>query len=249
MLRAYKLQTPPMIKSEGARLTGWTYVDIQGRDVGSYVDAAKKLVAQKLKLPPGYSLTWSGQYEYMQRAKENLKLVVPLTIVLIGFLVYLAFRSIPQMLIIVGTLPMALSGGLWLLYLLGYNLSVAVAVGFIALAGVTVEIGVVMIVYLNQSVGLYLEKRQQESEPITYEGVWAAVRDGALLRLRPISMTATAISAGLLPVMFGAGTGSEVMHRIAAPMIGGMIRALVLTMLVLPAVYLVWEWQHVRNIR
>ncbi|WP_428390953.1 efflux RND transporter permease subunit [Lichenicoccus sp.] len=238
---------PPMIKSEGARLTGWTYVDIQGRDVGSYVQAAKRRVAQELKLPAGYSLTWSGQYEYMQKAKANLKLIVPLTIVLIGFLVYLAFRSVPQMLIIMGTLPMALSGGLWLLYLLGYNLSVAVAVGFIALAGVTVEIGVVMIVYLNQSVGLYCEMQKRKGVSITYEGVRAAVRDGALLRLRPISMTATAIIAGLLPVMFGAGTGSEVMHRIAAPMIGGMISALILTMLVIPAVYLLWEWRHMQR--
>ena len=238
---------PPMIKSEGARLTGWTYVDIQGRDVGSYVNDAKKFVAEKLKLPPGYSLTWSGQYEYMQKAKANLKLVIPATILLIGFLVYMAFRSIPQMLIIMGTLPMALSGGLWLLYLLGYNMSVAVAVGFIALAGVTVEIGVVMIVYLNQSVGLYLEKQKQAGEALHYEGIRDAIRDGALLRLRPISMTAVAIVAGLLPIMFGSGTGSEVMHRIAAPMIGGMISALLLTMLILPAIYLLWEWRHIQK--
>jgi Cu(I)/Ag(I) efflux system membrane protein CusA/SilA len=238
---------PPMIKSEDARPAGYTYVDIQGRDIGSYVNAAKKVVAERLKLPPGYSLTWAGQYEYLQKAEANLELVVPLTIVLIGFLVFMAFRSIPQMLIIMGTLPMALSGGLWLIYLLGYNLSVAVAVGFIALAGVTVEIGVVMIVYLNQSLGRYLEKQKRDNAPVSYEGVRAAVRDGALLRLRPISMTATAIIAGLLPIMVGAGTGAEVMHRIAAPMIGGMISALVLTMLVLPAVYLVWEGRHRRK--
>ncbi|HEX5339796.1 MAG TPA: efflux RND transporter permease subunit [Gammaproteobacteria bacterium] len=235
---------PPMIKSEGAQLTGWTYVDIAGRDVGSYVQAAKQLVAQKIKLPPGYSLTWSGQYEYMQKAKQSLMLIVPVTVVLIALLLYLAFRSIPQVLIILGTLPMALAGGAWLLYLLGYNLSVAVVVGFIALAGVTTEIGVVLVIYLNQSVGTYLEQCRATKITLTYEGVRNAVRDGALLRLRPISMTATAIIAGLLPVMFGSGTGSEVMHRIAAPMVGGMISSLILTMLVIPAVYLLWEWRR-----
>ncbi len=238
---------PPMIKSEGARLTGWTYVDIQGRDVGSYVDAAKKVVDTQLKLPPGYSLSWSGQYEYMQKAKENLKLVVPLTIVLIGLLLYMAFRSVPQMLLIMGTLPMALSGGLWFMYLLGYNLSVAVDVGFIALAGVTAEIGVVMVVYLNQAVGSYLEQCENEGRKPIYEGVRDAVRDGALLRLRPISMTAAAIIAGLLPIMFGGGTGSEVMRRIAAPMVGGMVSSLLLTMLMIPAAYLLWEWRHIER--
>jgi Cu(I)/Ag(I) efflux system membrane protein CusA/SilA len=245
--RVYIADGPPMIKSEGARLTGWTYVDIAGRDVGSYVAAAQKLVAQKVKLPPGYSLTWSGQYEYMQRARQNLKLIVPLTIVLIGFLLYLAFRSIPQTLIIMGTLPMALAGSLWLLYLLDYNLSVAVAVGMIALAGVTVEIGVVMVVYLNLSVGRYVEQCQADGATPRFEGVRQAVRDGALLRLRPISMTAAAIIAGLLPVMLGGGTGSEVMRRIAAPMVGGMVSSLVLTMLVIPAVYLLWEWRRLRK--
>jgi Cu(I)/Ag(I) efflux system membrane protein CusA/SilA len=238
---------PPMIKSEGAQLTGWTYVDIAGRDVGSYVDAAKKLVAAKVKLPAGYSLTWSGQYEYMQAAKKSLTLIVPLTIVLIALLLYMAFRSIAQVLIILGSLPMALAGSFWLLYLLGYNLSVAVAVGFIALAGVTAEIGVVLLVYLNQSVGAYLQHCREAAEPVTFEGVRDAVRDGALLRLRPISMTAAAIIAGLLPVMFGGGTGSEVMRRIAAPMVGGMASSLVLTMLVIPAVYLLWKWRRLRK--
>ena len=238
---------PPMIKSEGAQLTGWTYVDIAGRDVGSYVEAAKKVVAAQVKLPPGYSLSWSGQYEYMQKAKKSLALIVPITIVLIALLLYLAFRSVRQVLIILGTLPMALAGSFWLLYLLGYNLSVAVAVGFIALAGVTTEIGVVLVVYLNQSVGAYLGKCKKSSVLPTFEGVRDAVRDGALLRLRPISMTATAIIAGLLPVMFGGGTGSEVMRRIAAPMVGGMISSLVLTMLVIPAAYLLWEWRQLRK--
>jgi Cu(I)/Ag(I) efflux system membrane protein CusA/SilA len=243
----YIADGPPMIKSEAGQLTGWTYVDIADRDVGSYVAEAQKVVAAKVKLPPGYSLTWSGQYEYMQKAKKSLALVVPVTIVLIALLLYLAFRSVPQVLIILGTLPMALAGSFWLLYLLGYNLSVAVAVGFIALAGVTVEIGVVLVVYLNQSVGQYIEKCGLDGKPLSYEGVRDAVRDGALLRLRPISMTATAIIAGLLPVMLGSGTGSEVMRRIAAPMVGGMISSLVLTMLVIPAVYLLWEWRRLRK--
>ncbi|HET8942320.1 MAG TPA: efflux RND transporter permease subunit [Rudaea sp.] len=239
---------PPMIKSEAAQLSGWTYVDIAGRDVGSYVADAQQVVAAKLKQPPGYSLNWSGQYEYMQKAKKNLSLIVPITIVLIVLLLYMAFRNVAHMLIIMGTLPLALAGGVWLLYLLGYNLSVAVAVGFIALAGVTVEIGVVLVVYLNQSVGAYLQRCQAESAPIGYAGVRDAVRDGALLRLRPISMTAAAIIVGLLPVMFGTGTGSEVMRRIAAPMVGGMLSALVLTMLVIPAMYLLWEWRRLRQL-
>lgn len=200
-----------------------------------------------MKLPPGYSLTWSGQYEYIEKAHKSLTLIVPVTIVLIALLLYLAFRSVAQTLIIMGTLPMALSGGIWLLYWLGYNLSVAVDVGFIALAGVTVEIGVVLVVYLNLSVAAYRDRCKAESNPLTFEGLRDAVRDGALLRLRPISMTAAAIIAGLLPVMFGGGTGSEVMRRIAAPMVGGMLSSLVLTMLVIPAVYLLWEWRYVRR--
>ncbi|HKJ22993.1 MAG TPA: CusA/CzcA family heavy metal efflux RND transporter, partial [Gammaproteobacteria bacterium] len=238
---------PPVIKTEAARLTGWTYVDIKNRDVGSYVAEARKRVASKLKLPTGYSLSWSGQYEYMQRAKRNLKLVIPVTIALIGVLLYMAFRSMAQVLIIMGTLPMALAGSFWLLYLLGYNLSVAVAVGFIALAGVTAEIGVVMVVYLNQSVKAYMEQQEQRGASVEYTGLRAAVRDGALLRLRPISMTATAILAGLLPVMLGGGTGEQMMRRIAAPMVGGMISAVLLTLLVIPAVYLLWERRRLRR--
>ncbi|MES1927199.1 efflux RND transporter permease subunit [Salinisphaera sp. T31B1] len=238
---------PPMIKSEAAQLTGWTYVDIADRDVGSYVAEAQKVVADQIQLPPGYSLTWSGQYEYMQKARKSLALVIPVTVALIALLLYMAFRSVAQTLIILGTLPMALAGGIWLLYWLGYNMSVAVAVGFIALAGVTTEIGVVLLVYLNLSVGLYLERCTADSREISFNGVRDAVRDGALQRLRPISMTVAAIVAGLLPVMFGHGTGSEVMRRVAAPMIGGMLSSLVLTMLVMPALYLLWEWPRLRR--
>jgi len=238
---------PPMIKSEAAQLVGWTFVDIAGRDLGSYVAAAKKVVAAKVKLPPGYSLTFAGQYQFMQQARKRLTLIIPVTIVLIALLLYMAFRSIAQVLIILGTLPMALAGSFWLLYLLGYNLSVAVDVGFIALAGLTVEIGVVLLVYLNQSVAAYLQRCRDQSQSPAFEGLRDAVRDGALLRLRPISMTAVAVIAGLLPVMFGGGTGSEVMRRIAAPMVGGMVSSLVLTMLVVPAVYLLWKWRQLRR--
>jgi Cu(I)/Ag(I) efflux system membrane protein CusA/SilA len=237
---------PPMIKSEDAQLTGWTYVDIAGRDLGSWVAAAKKLVAKQIELPSGYTLVWSGQYKSLQLARKNLMLLAPLILVLIAFLLYLALRSIAQTLIIMGTLPMALTGSLWLLYLLGYNFSVAVAVGVIALAGLTVEIGVVMVIYLNRSVASYLERCQAGGMAPHFDGMRDAVRDGALLRLRPISMTAAAVIAGLLPIMIGGGTGAKVMHRIVAPMIGGMASSLILTMLVIPAAYLLWEWRRLR---
>jgi Cu(I)/Ag(I) efflux system membrane protein CusA/SilA len=235
---------PPMIKSENARLNGWIYVDIDGVDLGSYVAAARKTVADQLDLPAGYSITWSGQYEYMERAKEHLAIVIPVTIITIMLLLFLSFRNITEVLIILGTLPMALIGGLWLLYLLDYNLSVAVGVGFIALAGVAVEIGVVMLVYLKQA----LENRKLEVESkgniMQRADLEHAIEDGALMRLRPIMMTVAAIIAGLLPIMLGSGTGSEVMRRIAAPMVGGMVSATILTLAVIPAVFLLWqEWK------
>jgi Cu(I)/Ag(I) efflux system membrane protein CusA/SilA len=239
---------PPLIKSEAAQLDAWTYVDIANRDIGSYVAAAQKLVAEKVKMPTGYTMEWTGQYQYMQKANKNLSKVVPVTIVLIALLLYFAFRNVAYVLIIMGTLPLALAGSFWLMYLLGYNMSVAIAVGLIALAGVTTELGVVLIVYLNQSVASYQEKRMAAGVPLSFDGLRDAVRDGALLRLRPIAMTAVAIISGLLPVMLGAGTGSEVMRRIAAPMVGGMISSLILTMLVLPAAYLLWEWHRLRKL-
>jgi Cu(I)/Ag(I) efflux system membrane protein CusA/SilA len=224
---------PPVIKSEDARLNGWTYVDIADRDIGSYVAAAQRIVAENVDLPAGYSLSWSGQYEYMVRAKERLMVVGPVTLAIIVLLLYLNFRRFAEVAIILGTLPMALIGGLWLLFLLGYELSVAVGVGFIALAGVAVEIGVVMLVYLNQA--------ERDNDDIK-----EAVLEGALLRVRPIIMTVAAIIAGLLPIMLGGGTGSEVMRRIAAPMVGGMISATLLTLVVIPALFLLW---HSRNRR
>jgi Cu(I)/Ag(I) efflux system membrane protein CusA/SilA len=232
---------PPMIKSENARLNGWIYVDIEGVDLGTYVDAARQAVADQVDLPAGYSITWSGQYEYMERAKEHLTLVIPITIVTIMLLLFLNFRNLVEVLIILGTLPMALIGGLWLLYLLNYNMSVAVGVGFIALAGVAVEIGVVMLVYLKQAMQSRQQAADKAGKRLQLEDLEGAVHEGALMRVRPIMMTVAAIIAGLLPIMLGSGTGSEVMRRIAAPMVGGMVSATILTLAVIPAIFLLWQ--------
>lgn len=232
---------PPMIKSENARLNGWVYIDTEGRDLGSYVKEAQAVVKAQVDLPPGYSLNWSGQYEYMVRAGERLAVVIPFTLVIIILLLYLNFRSIMEVLIIMGTLPFALGGGFWLLYLMNYNLSVAVGVGFIALAGVAVEIGVIMLVYLNQALNKRKEQLEQNNQSFSLTDLQEVITEGALLRIRPIMMTATAITAGLLPIMLGSGTGSEVMRRIAAPMVGGMVSATALTLVVIPAVYFVWK--------
>ena len=224
---------PPVIKSENARPNGWTYVDISDRDLGSYVAEAQRVVAESIELPAGYSLAWSGQYEYMVRARDRLAIVGPITLAVIVLLLFINFGRFAEVLIVMGTLPLALVGGLWLLYLLGYQLSVAVGVGFIALAGVAVEIGVVMLVYLNQAI--------RRREIVTEEDVQEAVIEGALLRIRPVIMTVAATIGGLLPIMFGSGTGSEVMRRIAAPMVGGMISATILTLAVIPALFLLWR--------
>ena len=239
---------PGLIKTENARLNGWIYIDIEGRDLGSYVHDAKQLVAEKVDLPPGYSISWSGQYEFMVRAVKRLSTVVPVTLVIIILLLYLNFRNLIEVAIIMGTLPLALVGGFWLLYLLGYNLSVAVGVGFIALAGVAVEIGVVMLVYLNHALQQHQDEAERSGVKITIEEVRSAVIDGALLRVRPIMMTVAAIIAGLLPIMLGSGTGSEVMRRIAAPMVGGMVSATVLTLVVIPAVFLLWKQHSVKKL-
>ncbi len=232
---------PAMIKSENARLNAWTFVDLdETQDVGSYVEAARIIVRDQVVLPAGYSITWSGQYEYMVRAKEKLSIVIPFTLVIIVLLLYLNFRNMVEVLIIMGTLPMALIGGYWLLYFLDYNTSVAVYVGFIALAGVAVEIGVVMLVYLNQAYN-NLAHQSERTHKLTMDELRQAVIDGALMRVRPIMMTVAAIIAGLLPIMLGSGTGSEVMRRIAAPMVGGMVSATLLTLVVIPAVYLLWK--------
>ena len=232
---------PPAIKSENARLNGWTLVDIDGRDLGSYVAEAQRVVAEKVDLPPGYSISWSGQYEYMVRAKERLALVVPLTLGIIILLLYINFRNFIEVMIIMGTLPFALIGGFWLMYLLGYDMSVAVGVGFIALAGVTVEIGVLMLVYLNQSYCRMSHELMEQNRCMSRDDVKAAVMEGAGQRVRPIVMTVAAIIVGLIPIMYSSGTGSEVMQRIAGPMIGGMLSSVVLTLLVIPAIYFMWK--------
>ena len=234
----YIADGPHAIKSENARLTGWVLVDIDERDLGSYVAEAQEAVDESLELPPGYSLNWSGQYEYMERAKNRLLKVVPVTIAIILLLLYLSFRRFTEVALIMGTLPLALIGGFWLLYLLGYNFSVAVMVGFIALAGVAVEIGVLMLVYLNQSLADVQEKK---SGKLTIDELKDSILQGTLLRIRPIIMTVSATIAGLVPIMLGSGTGSEVMRRIVAPMVGGMFSATILTLLVIPAVYLLWK--------
>jgi len=236
---------PPVIKSENARPNGWIYVDIEGRDLGSYVVEAQRVLADSVALPTGYALTWSGQYEYLVRARDRLALVAPLTLGVIVLLLYLNFRRLPEVAIVLGTLPLALVGGLWLLYLLDYRLSVAVGVGFIALAGVAVEIGVVMLVYLNQAVGRRRRDATRRGRRVSASEVRSAVVEGAVLRVRPVIMTVAATIAGLLPIMFGTGTGSEVMRRIAAPVVGGMVSATVLALAGVPALYYLWRRRQV----
>ncbi|WP_213993693.1 efflux RND transporter permease subunit [Sodalis sp. dw_96] len=224
---------PPMLKSENARLSDWIYVDLRGRDLKSAVDAMQQVVAQQVKLPDGVSLSWSGQFEYLERASAKLKIVLPFTLAIIFVLLYVTFSRVRDALLIMGTLPFALIGGVWLLYLLHYNLSVAAAVGFIALSGVAAEFGVIMVLYLNHA----MEKHRVNGEPLSEQQLLAAIREGAVLRVRPKVMTVATIMAGLLPIMWGGGVGSEVMQRIAAPMIGGMVSAPLLSMLVIPALY------------
>lgn len=234
---------PPMIKTENARPNGWVFVDIEGRDLGSYVAEAQQKLAEELVLPAGYSISWSGQYEYMARAKATLTLVIPATLAIIVLLLYMAFRRVGEVLLILATLPLAMIGGVWLMYLLNFNFSIAVAVGFIALAGVAVEIGVIMLLYLNQS----LQATLSVSTPFTLERLQQAVIQGAGLRVRPVMMTVATVIIGLIPIMYGTGTGSEVMQRIAAPMIGGMVSAVVLTLLLLPALYYLWKKYSLRQ--
>ncbi|MBK8908123.1 MAG: efflux RND transporter permease subunit [Rhodospirillales bacterium] len=239
---------PGMIRSENARLNGWVYVDIAGRDLGGHVDEARRTVAEQVQIPPGYSLAWSGQFEFLERAEKRLGLIIPVALLLIVVLLYLAFGRVLDVIVIMATLPVALSGGFWLLWLLGFDLSVAVVVGFIALAGVAVETAIIMQVYLN----IALDKRRRlaegEGRPVGMNDVYDAVREGALLRLRPKLMTVAAIFAGLLPIMYGVGAGSDVMRRIAAPMVGGMTTATLLTLFVIPAVFvLVNRLDTIRN--
>ncbi|MES2899349.1 MAG: efflux RND transporter permease subunit [Pseudomonadota bacterium] len=224
---------PPMLKSENARLSGWVYVDIRGRDLSSAVRDMQQAIAKELKLPAGYSVSWSGQFEYLERASAKLKIVVPATLLIIFVLLYMTFKRFDEALLIMATLPFALAGGIWLLWLLGHNMSVASGVGFIALAGVSAEFGVIMLLYLKQAWDTRIAAGK-----LTAEDLLEAIREGAVLRVRPKAMTVAVIIAGLVPIMVGSGTGSEVMQRIAAPMVGGMITAPLLSMFVVPAVYL-----------
>jgi Cu(I)/Ag(I) efflux system membrane protein CusA/SilA len=222
-----------MLRSENARLSGWVYVDLRGRDLQSAVEDMKTRVASAVKLPAGYSISWSGQFEYLERAKAKLRIVVPFTLLVIFVLLYLTFRRIDEALLTMATLPFAVIGGFWFIYFLGHEVSIATAVGFIALAGVAAEFGVVMLIYLKQS----WETRLAAGRAPTRELLDEAIREGAVLRVRPKAMTVSVIIAGLLPIMWSHGTGSEVMQRIAAPMIGGMITAPLLSLFVIPTAY------------
>ncbi len=238
--RVEVLQGPMAVKTEDAFPVTIIFVDIEGQDVGGYVREAQRVVAEQLDLPSGYTLVWSGQYEFMQRVKEKMRVVVPVTLGIIFLLLYLNFRGVAESLIVMTALPFSLVGGIWFLWLLGYNTSVAVWVGFIALAGVAAETGVVMLIYLDEA----YHKRSLEGRMMSASDVMSAVREGALERLRPVVMTVTAIIAGLTPILWSTGTGSDVMKRIAAPMVGGMLSATALTLFVIPAMYLLWRrWQ------
>jgi Cu(I)/Ag(I) efflux system membrane protein CusA/SilA len=231
---------PAGIKSENARLNGWTFIDIENVDIGSYVKEAQQVVASEINLPAGYSLNWSGQYEYMLRAKEKLSYVIPLTLGIIVILLYLNFRNFTQVSILMASLPLSIVGSLWLMFFLGFNFSIAVGVGMIALAGVAVETGVIMLVYLDQA----WQQLNEQNKNIHKADLIHSVIQGAGLRVRPVLMTAGATIIGLLPIMYGDGTGSEVMSRLAAPMVGGMISSVILTLFVLPVVYLLWKQQQ-----
>jgi Cu(I)/Ag(I) efflux system membrane protein CusA/SilA len=240
---------PSSIRTENAQLAGYIYVDFRDRDLGGYVADAQKAVATQIKFPPGYYVTWSGQFEYMERAKSRLQTVVPVTILIIFLLLYLNFRRVTETLIVMLSVPFALVGGLWVVWWLGFNLSVAAAVGFIALAGVAAETGVVMLIYLDHAFTDLQARRAAESQPFTREDLHAAIMSGGAERVRPLMMTVAAIMAGLLPIMWSHGTGAEVMQRIAVPMIGGMVSATVLTLVVIPAIYAVVKGAAIRSPR
>jgi len=239
------LKGPSVIKSENARKNAWIYVDITNIDVGTYVKKAREVVREKIKLPPGYSMIWSGQYEYMVRAQKRLMIVVPMTLVIIFLLLYFNFKNVAESLIVMLSVPFSLTGGLWLMYILGYNMSVAVGVGFIALAGVAAETGVVMLIYLDIA---YRKYKSRYGDAFGKRHLQESIEEGAALRVRPKMMTVVAIMAGLMPIMWSHGTGSQVMKRIAAPMLGGMVSATILTLIVVPAIYGLWkEWNLPKN--
>jgi Cu(I)/Ag(I) efflux system membrane protein CusA/SilA len=228
---------PMSIRTENGQLAVYIYVDIRDRDIGGYVADAQQAVKASIQFPPGSYVVWSGQYEYLERATARLKIVVPVTLLIIFLLLYLNFRSVIDTMIVMLSLPFALVGGVWLMWWLGFNLSVAVVVGFIALAGVAAETGVVMLIYLNQALAEVQARRDAESRAFTRADLYEAIMEGAVERVRPKMMTVVAIMAGLLPIIWSTGTGSEIMQRIAVPMIGGMISSTLLTLIVIPAIY------------
>ena len=228
---------PNTIRTENGQLAAYVYVDIRDRDLGGYVADAQRAVQASVQFPPGYYVVWSGQYEYLERAMARLKIVVPATLLIIFLLLYLNFRSVTESMIVMLSLPFALVGGLWLMWWLGFNLSVAVAVGFIALAGVAAETGIVMLIYLNQALAEAKTRRAIEGRPFTRKDLYEATMEGAVERVRPKIMTVVAIMVGLLPIMWSTGTGLEIMQRIAVPMIGGMVSSTLLTLIVIPAIF------------
>jgi len=234
---------PPMLKSENARPSGWVYVDVRGRDLASVANDLRDAVSRQIKLEPGVSITYSGQFEYLERANARLKVVVPATLLIIFVLLYLTFSRMGEAGLIMATLPFALTGGIWFLYLMNYNLSIATGVGFIALAGVAAEFGVVMLIYLKQA----LAERCPDGRQPTLEELLDAIREGAVLRVRPKAMTVAVILAGLVPIVWSSGTGSEVMSRIAAPMLGGMVTAPLLSLFVIPAAYVLMRKPRKRD--
>jgi copper/silver efflux system protein len=238
---------PTSIRTENGQLATYIYVDIRDRDLGGYVADARRAVQASIAFPPGTYVMWSGQYEYLERATARLKIVIPVTLSIIFLLLYLNFRSITETLIVMLSLPFALVGGLWLMWWLGFNLSVAVAVGFIALAGVAAETGVVMLIYLDAAMTELRARRDAEGRTFTRDDLYAAITAGAVERVRPKMMTVAAIMAGLLPIMWSHGTGAEVMQRIAVPMIGGMVSSTLLTLVVIPAIYAVVKGVALRS--
>jgi Cu(I)/Ag(I) efflux system membrane protein CusA/SilA len=232
-------QGPPSIRTENAQLVDYIYIDMQGRDLGGYVDEARRAVAGEVPMPPGYHIEWSGQFEYLERATERLKIVVPFTLLLIFLLLYMNFRRLTETLIVMLSVPFALTGGFWLMYYMGFNMSVAVAVGFIALAGVAAETGVVMLLYLDGALSGLIAQRAREGRSLSANDLYHAIIEGAVERVRPKMMTVVAIMASLLPILWSTGTGSEVMKRIAVPLVGGMLSSSLLTLIVIPAIYLI----------
>ncbi len=241
------LQGPSTIRTENAQLVNYIYVDMHGRDLGGYVDDAQRAVAAHVQMPAGYHVEWSGQFEYLQRAKARLTVVVPVTLLIIFVLLYLNFGRLTETLIVMLSVPFALVGGIWLMWWMGFNMSVAVAVGFIALAGVAAETGVVMLIYLDQALAETIAKCREERRALTASDLRSAIMEGAVERVRPKMMTVTAIMAGLVPILWSTGTGSELMQRIAVPMVGGMISSTILTLVVIPVIYAAVKGRMLRS--